>query len=90
VYPDGTICTGAANSLPAYKETRTLSSLPYLILAFPNNDHNFSRANNRPKLGYRELLEHMKDKEPSYWYERILIPKEGKTLSDFIKQGGIL
>ena len=85
VYPNGSVCTGAANTLPAHKNARTLSSLSHFVLSLPNNDHNFSRANNRPKLGYRELLDLMKDKEPSYWYEHILIPKKNATLGKFIE-----
>jgi hypothetical protein len=84
VYGDGSVCVGAANNLPAYKNTRALSSLPHLILSLPNNDHNYSRAKNRLRADCRELLEHMKDKEPSHWYELALIPREGKTLRDFI------
>ena len=34
-------------------------------------------------LQYRDLLEHLKDKEPSYYYSDVLIPNE-KTLKDFI------
>ena len=83
VYSDSGICVGAANSLPIYKAVRTLGALPYHILRLPNNDHLFSRANNRLKLPYRDLLEHLKDKEPSYYYEHILLPMYG-TLQDFI------
>jgi hypothetical protein len=86
VYADDGICVGAANSLPVYKNTRALSSLPHLILALPNNDHLFSRANNRLKLGHRELLEHLADKEPSYYYEYVLTPKKGRTLNHFINE----
>lgn len=82
-YDDSRICIGAANSLPEYKNLRTLGTLPYLILALPNNDHMFSRSNNKLKLVYRDLLEHLKDKEPSYYYENILIPRNA-TLQDFI------
>lgn len=83
VYANGDICVGAANSLPVYKNIRALGSLPYHILRLPNNDHNFSRSNNRHKLPYRDLLELLKDKDPSYYYENILIPT-GAVLQDFI------
>jgi hypothetical protein len=86
VYGNGSICIGAANSLPVYKTERALSSLPHFILALPNNDHNFDRGKNRLKLGYRELLEHMEDKEPSYYYEHVLIPKKSVTLGSFIDE----
>jgi hypothetical protein len=91
VFNDGRICTGAANSLPVHKTGRTLSSLPHFILALPNNDHNFNRGHNKMKLGYRELLDYMKDKEPSHYYEQVLIPKKAGTLGKFIdEQGGML
>ncbi len=89
VYDDSGICVGAANSLPVYKELRTLATLPYHILRFPNNDHMFKKAYNKMKLPYRDLLEHLKDKEPSYYYERVLVPRKA-ALRDFIedKLGG--
>ena len=89
VYKNGGICIGAANSLPSYKDTRALGTLPYLILSLPNNDHEFSRSNNRQKLPYRELLEHLKDKDPQYYYGHVLIPRDA-ALQDFIdnKMGG--
>jgi hypothetical protein len=83
VFGDGRICTGAANSMPVYKEARTLGTLPYHILRLPNNDDEYSRNNNKQKLLYRDLLEHLKDKDPSYYYEHILIPN-GAVLQDFI------
>jgi hypothetical protein len=90
VYANSGICVGTANSLPVYKNIRTLGTLPYLILSLPNNDHNFSRTDNAPKLLYRDLLELLKNKEPSYYYEHILIPRNA-TLQDFIenKLGGM-
>ena len=90
VYKDGSICIGAANSLPAYKNIRTLGALAYLILSLPNNDHMFSRANNKPKLLYRDLLELLRGKEPSCYYEHVLIPRDA-ILQDFIdnKLGGM-
>lgn len=43
----------------------------------------YSESNNKLGLGYRELMEHLKDKDPAYYYSDILIPN-GKTLRDFI------
>jgi hypothetical protein len=86
VYANGGICIGAANSLPVYKDARTLSTLPYLILSLPNNDHNYSRGGNRLKLGYRELLDLLRDKDPSYYYGHVLIPQKGRTLKHFTEQ----
>lgn len=90
LYRDGSICIGAANSLPAYKNLWTLHGLPNLILTLPNNDHNYDRADNKLKLSYRELLDHLQDKDPSYYYEHVLIPRKGATLQHFIenKLGG--
>jgi len=76
------LCTGG-NILPECKSLHTLSSLPYLILEMPNNDDHFSRAHNQMELDHRELLEHLKDKDPSYYYGNILVPN-GRTLKDFI------
>lgn len=87
LYDDGKICIGAANSLPVYKNLYALSSLPHLIMSLPNNDHNFKHTNNILNLGYRDLLEHLKDKEPSYYYAHILKPRRRSrvaTLQDFI------
>ncbi|MDR1130855.1 MAG: prokaryotic E2 ligase family D protein [Oscillospiraceae bacterium] len=83
VFDDSRICIGAANSLPAYKSLRTLTYLPYYILRLPNNDHMFLQSNNKLRLSYRDLLEHLKDKDPSYYYENVLIPKNA-VLQDFI------
>lgn len=91
VYKNADICVGAANSIPVYENFHALASLPNHILSIPNNDHNFSRSNNRLLLDYRELLDHLRDKEPSYYYEQILVHREdGKTLQDFIdnRMGG--
>jgi hypothetical protein len=83
VYYDSRICVGAANSLPAYKEVRTLETLPYHLLRLPNNDHMFSQHNNKLNLPYRDLLELLKDKDPSFYYNDILIPMNA-SLQDFI------
>ena len=78
----GTICIGA-NALPKYKTPHALASLPALLLSIPNGDHSFNALNNKLGLQYRDLLEHLKDKDPSYYYSDVLIPNE-KTLKDFI------
>ena len=49
----------------------------------PNNDDHYSPEANKPQLGYRDLLEHLKDKDSAYYYSDILITS-GKTLKDFI------
>ena len=78
----GDICMGA-NALPKYKTPHALASLPAFLLSIPNGDHSFSVLNNKLNLQYRDLLEHLKDKEPSYYYSDVLIPNK-KTLKDFI------
>ena len=78
----GAICIGA-NALPRYKTPHALANLPAFLLSIPNGDHSFSVLNNKLGLQYRDLLEHLKDKEPSYYYSDVLIPN-GKTLKDFI------
>jgi len=77
------ICTGN-NSLPRCDSPHTLSSLPYHIMAMPNNNDHFNPANNKQGLEMRNLLELLKDKEPSFYYSDILLPS-GKTLNDFLK-----
>ena len=50
----------------------------------PNNDDHFSASHNQLKLEHRDLLEHLKDKSPDYYYEKVLIPS-GRTLKNFIQ-----
>lgn len=76
------LCTGN-NTMPICESLHTLSSLPYFILSIPNNDVWYDKKNNRQSLEYRDLLEHLKDKNSLYYYENILIPN-GETLKDFI------
>ena len=87
VYKHTGICVGAANELPVYKNLHALASLPNRILSLPNNDHNFSREYNRLHLDYRELLDHLRDKDSAYYYEKVLVlRKDNKTLQDFINR----
>lgn len=76
------LCVGN-NVLPVYKNPAALATLPGYLLRLPNNDDSFNSNNNRLGMGYRELLNHLKDKEPSYYYTNVLKPN-GKTLKDFI------
>lgn len=78
----GNICIGA-NALPKYKTAHALASLPTFLLSIPNGDHSYHPLNSRLNLPYRDLLEHLKGKDPSYYYSDVLIPN-GKTLKDFI------
>jgi len=78
------LCVGS-NPLPKCESPHTLASLPYLLLALPNNNDRFNPEDNKPRMEYRTLLEHLKDKDSAYYYSDILIPS-GKTLRDFIHQ----
>jgi hypothetical protein len=76
------LCIGN-NSLPKIQSLHTLGSLPYHILSMDNNNDHFQSSSNKFGMEMRELLEHMKDKQQSYYYENILVPS-GTTLGDFI------
>lgn len=81
------MCIGN-NVLPKCESLHTLSSLPYHILSIPNNNDHYRSGNNKMGLEYRDLLEHLRDKEPGCYYESILVPS-GKKLRQFIsKEGG--
>ena len=85
VYEDSRVCTGN-NVLPRYKKQAALVNFPRYLLGIPDNDDMFSPERNKLKLGHKELMEHLRDKDPAYYYTDILIPN-GKTLADFI--GGL-
>ena len=76
------LCTGN-NTFPKVASLHTLGSLPYFILAMPNNNDHFKPRNNKEGLEMRGLLELLKDKAPAFYYSDILIPN-GATLNDFI------
>jgi len=76
------LCTGN-NTFPKCTSLHTLGSLPYHILAMPNNNDHFCPQNNKGQLEMRDLLEHLKDKPPEYYYSDVLIPCKS-TLGDFI------
>ena len=76
------ICVGN-NTLPKCTSPHTLGSIPYLILAMHNNLDHYSVTSNRMRLEMRDLLELLKDKQQSYYYENILVPS-GAVLGDFI------
>lgn len=81
---DFILCTGG-NSLPEIKSPYSLSNMPDYILSLPDNDDYYNIRHNRLELGHRELMEHLADKTPEYYYSDILIPS-GKTLADFYKE----
>ena len=84
VREDFSLCTGG-NALPEIKTPFSLSNMPDYILSLPDNDDYFNIKNNRLQLNHRELMEHLADKTPEYYYSDILIPS-GKTLSDFYRE----
>lgn len=84
VSSDFVLCTGG-NALPEIKSPYSLSNMPDYILSLPDNDDYFNIKNNRLQLNHRELMEHLADKSPEYYYSDILIPS-GKTLADFYKE----
>ena len=75
------LCTGD-NELPEISSPYLLGNIMDYILGLPNNDDHFHREYNRPELCQRELMNHLSDKTPEYYYSDILIPS-GKTLADF-------
>lgn len=84
VSKDFVLCTGG-NALPEIKSPYSLSNMPDYILSLPDNDDYYNIRHNRLELGHRELMEHLSDKTPEYYYSDILIPS-GKTLADFYKE----
>ena len=84
VSKDFVLCTGG-NALPEIKSPYSLSNMPDYILSLPDNDDYYNIRNNRLELGHRELMEHLANKAPEYYYSDILIPS-GKTLSDFYRE----
>lgn len=78
------LCTGD-NELPEISSPYLLGNIMDYILGLPNNDDHFHREYNRPELCQRELMDHLSDKSPEYYYSDILIPS-GKTLADFYRE----
>lgn len=79
-----TVCTGG-NSLPTIRQPYSLTNMPGYILSLPDNDDYFKPENNKLNLGHRELMEHLRDKPPAYYYTDVLI-SSGKTLKDFYEE----
>lgn len=82
VHDDERVCTGN-NVLPRYKKLTAIKNFPRYLLGLPDNDDMFTSAHNRLGLDHKTLLEHLKDKDPAYYYSDILVPN-GRTLGDFI------
>lgn len=79
----GWLCTGS-NELPRYQLHHKCVNLPGFLLRLPNNMDSYRREHNKLGLEYRDLLEHLKDKDPSYYYGSVLVPN-GRTLAHFIQ-----
>lgn len=84
VYDDERVCTGN-NILPRYKKLSAMKNFPRYLLGLPDNDDMFNSSHNQKGLDHKALLEHLKDKEPAYYYTDILVPN-GRTLGDFIRR----
>ncbi len=84
VYGNERVCTGN-NILPRYKKLSALKNFPRYLLGLPDNDDMFDRDKNRMKLDHKSLLEHLKDKDPAYYYTDVLV-SNGRTLGDFINR----
>lgn len=72
VHSDDRVCTGN-NVLPRYRKISALKNFPRYLLGLPDNDDMYDREHNRLKLSHGELLEHLKDKDPAYYYTDILV-----------------
>lgn len=79
------VCMGN-NVLPRYKNRMKIANFPSYLLGVPDNDDYYDTEHNRKHMTHGELLEHLKDKDPSYYYSDILVPS-GNTLSDFVNRG---
>ena len=84
VHSNDRVCTGN-NVLPRYRKISALKNFPRYLLGLPDNDDMYDREHNRLKLSHGELLEHLKNKDPAYYYTDILV-SNGKTLGDFISR----
>ena len=82
VYGDCRVCTGR-NALPVYKNPARIFTLAGFILRMPNNSDMYSASRNRRNLPYRELLEYLKDRDPSVYYTEILVP-DHSTFQQFM------
>ena len=82
VHTDQTVCLGN-NPLPLITSLKQLQSVPSYVLSLPCNDDLFQSGNNRLGLKHQDLLELLKDKDPDFYYDRILVPDK-TTLKDFI------
>lgn len=78
----GWICTGN-NVLPVFPDPSKLHALAGYILRLPNNNDYYQTGHNKLGAEFRDLLEHLKDKDPAYYYSDILVENH-QTLKDFL------
>lgn len=77
------LCTGT-NTLPNIKSLKSLENLPGYIISLPDNDDHYLEKHNKLNLGHRDLLEHLKDKDRQYYYDKVLIQMPNATLKNFL------
>ena len=77
------LCTGT-NTLPNIKTLQNLENLPNYIISLPDNDDYYQDEHTKLKLGHRDLLEHLKDKDRQYYYDEVLIQMPNATLKNFL------
>ena len=82
---NSSLCLGC-NELPHVDDLQRLKHLPRFILELPCNDDLFDSSKNQMGFSLSDLLEHLKDKESSYYYDKILIPQPGEKLAHFLKK----
>ena len=88
VYDDERVCTGN-NILPRYKKLSAMKNFPRYLLGLPDNDDMFYSAHNQKGLDHKALLEHLKDKDPAYYYDRLSLSEKiraGMEVSELIKR----
>lgn len=77
------LCTGT-NALPNIKTLQSLENLPNYIISLPDNDDYYQDEHTKLKLGHRDLLEYLKDKDRQYYYDEVLIQMPNATLKNFL------
>lgn len=82
VYENSGVCTGN-NVLPMYKKLTSLKNFPRYLLGIPDNDDFYHPEHNKLGLPHDELLAHLQDKDPAYYYTDILVPN-GQNLKNFL------
>lgn len=79
------MCIGRNHLL--IKELSNIQSLAQVLVRAPNNDDLYRAEKNKPQLEQRDLMELLKDKDPQYYYDHILVPIPNVTVKNFINNG---